>query len=189
MGRRQSCARREKRETTKITVKRRAGAEKKNRAISSCRTYQVTHISEIRFTIPGRVAGKGRPRAFVRGGKIGTYTPEKTRNAEAMVRAIAHEAMAGRALLDGPIALQIIVHIVPPASWSKKRRNAAMFVTGKPDSDNICKTVADSLNGICYRDDSQIAVLSIGRYYTLTGPERVEVNVRSLTAESLQVAA
>lgn len=149
----------------------------------------MTSEYQIQFTVPGRVAGKGRPRAFVRGGKIGTYTPEKTRNAEAMVRAIAHEAMNGRGLLDGPVALDIRAYLVPPASWSKKRRSNALFVTGTPDCDNIAKLVADSLNGICYRDDSQIAVLTFGRYYTLTGPERVQITVRSLTAEVLQVAA
>ena len=36
----------------------------------------------IRFTIPGKIAGKGRARVFMTGkGFLKSYTPDKTRNA------------------------------------------------------------------------------------------------------------
>jgi Holliday junction resolvase RusA-like endonuclease len=105
-----------------------------------------------------------------------------------MVRAIAHEAMRGISMLHGPVALDICMYLMPPASWSKKQKTYSVFATGRPDVDNIAKLLADSINGICYRDDSQIAILNIARYYTLTGPERVQVSLRSLVAD-IQVAA
>ncbi|WXL80106.1 RusA family crossover junction endodeoxyribonuclease [Clostridium perfringens] len=36
----------------------------------------------------------------------------------------------------------------------------------KPDADNIGKIILDSLNGIAYKDDSQIIELSVIKSYT-----------------------
>lgn len=134
----------------------------------------------IRFVIPGKLAGKGRPR-FVRAtGR--TFTPAKTRSAEAMIRTIAADAMRGRVLLHGAVALEIAIYLIPPKSWPRKKREAAHYRTGKPDADNSAKLVADSLNGIVWLDDAQISRLSVERYYTLDGPERAEITVRDLPA-------
>ena len=47
-----------------------------------------------------------------------------------------------------------------PASWSNKRKTAAatgqIWPTSKPDIDNLCKIAWDAMNGIVYKDDSQI---------------------------------
>ncbi|CZR99694.1 Endodeoxyribonuclease RusA [Clostridioides difficile] len=43
----------------------------------------------------------------------------------------------------------------------------------KPDLDNIIKSVADSLNGIAYKDDSQIVEVVSKKYYS--DKPRVEV--------------
>lgn len=134
----------------------------------------------INFAIPGRIGGKGRPR-FVRAtGR--TYTPEKTRSTEALVRTIASDAMKGDAPLEGAVALKVNVWITPPQSWSKKKRAAADYVTGKPDCDNVLKLIGDACNGIVWRDDSQIAEASISRRYMASGQECVIVNVHDLTA-------
>lgn len=37
------------------------------------------------FSLAGHPQGKGRARAFVRGGHVGHYTPEKTRSYEGMI--------------------------------------------------------------------------------------------------------
>lgn len=138
--------------------------------------------SQIRFVIPGRVAGKGRSRATIRRGKVTTYTPDKTRSAEGVVRHFAQEAMRGRQRLEGAVSLTIRAYFIPPKSWSRKRREAAVYVTGTPDVDNTAKLAADSCNNIVWKDDSQIAVLHFERWYTLTGPERVEITVHDLSA-------
>jgi Holliday junction resolvase RusA-like endonuclease len=60
-----------------------------------------------------------------------------------------------------------------PQSWPKHRQQAAlhgMWHINRPDTDNLCKAVADSCNGILYDDDSQIAVL-IGTKSYGTEPE------------------
>ncbi|XZN30187.1 RusA family crossover junction endodeoxyribonuclease [Clostridium perfringens] len=45
--------------------------------------------------------------------------------------------------------------------------------TKKPDVDNIAKIILDSLNGVAYKDDSQIVDLRIIKSYT-EETERVE---------------
>lgn len=138
-------------------------------------------MTPIYITIPGRLAGKGRPRAVARGKFVRVYTPEKTRSVEAMVRQIAAQAMAGRMPLEGPVKLEITAFMHPAESWSKKRRASARWVTGKPDCDNVVKLVGDSFNNIVWGDDAQVASLSMERRYSLTEVERVEVAVWELS--------
>jgi Holliday junction resolvase RusA-like endonuclease len=45
----------------------------------------------------------------------------------------------------------------------------------KPDADNIMKAIADALNGIAYKDDSQIVNVTITKWYSDT--PRVEVAI------------
>jgi Holliday junction resolvase RusA-like endonuclease len=141
---------------------------------------------QIAFVIPGRIRGKGRPRARVRsiGGRAFAHmhTDAKTRSAETMVRDFAALAMRGRNLLDGPLALEITIHVSIPQSWSKRARLAAKWVTGKPDPDNAIKLIADALNGIVYRDDTQIARIIFARMYIRDGSqERAEITVAQLS--------
>ncbi|MFL8231041.1 RusA family crossover junction endodeoxyribonuclease, partial [Clostridioides difficile] len=48
----------------------------------------------------------------------------------------------------------------------------------KPDLDNIIKSVADSLNGIAYKDDSQIVEVVSKKYYS--DRPRVEVELEDI---------
>ena len=132
----------------------------------------------VSFEIPGRIGGKGRPR-FVRSTGV-AYTPAKTRSEEAMIRQLGALAMRGRPLLRGPVALSVLVEIMIPKSWPKKKRDAAQYVTVRPDFDNQIKAISDSCNGIVWSDDSQIAVISASRIYVRDGPERVCVSITEI---------
>ena len=48
--------------------------------------------------------------------------------------------------------------------------------TKKPDLDNIAKAILDSLNGIAYKDDSQIVSLLISKKYS--DRPRVEIALK-----------
>ena len=50
-----------------------------------------------------------------------------------------------------------------------------MYVTKKPDADNILKAISDALNGIVYRDDSQVCDCSVVKLYSKN--PRVEVSI------------
>jgi Holliday junction resolvase RusA-like endonuclease len=40
-----------------------------------------------------------------------------------------------------------------------------MWHTGKPDGDNMLKAVGDGLNGIAFKDDSQIVCAKVTKQY------------------------
>jgi Holliday junction resolvase RusA-like endonuclease len=125
----------------------------------------------ISFTIEGAPVPKGRPR-FTRTGH--TFTPTKTRQYEALVTARAREAMVGKRKIEKPNAVRVdILAVFPvPASWSKKRRLAALqgvdHHVSKPDLDNVQKAILDSMNGIVFEDDSQVIDSRTRKAY---GPE------------------
>jgi Holliday junction resolvase RusA-like endonuclease len=125
----------------------------------------------IEFVVPGEPQGKGRARA-TRTGRM--YTPARTVAYESLVRIAAAAAMGQRSPMDGPVGVQIEATHTIPASWSKKRSQAALLgatrPTGRPDADNILKAIADGGNGVVWRDDKQIVDLSmVKRYGTYAG--------------------
>lgn len=132
----------------------------------------------IRVVIPMAAKGKARARA----GANGFYTPARTARAEHHIATLFLTAMKGALPIDGPVRMQVVAEYVPPASWPKYRREAAMTgwpKTTKPDSDNIWKLVADALNGIAYRDDALIADAAVAKVY---GPEdRITITVEAMT--------
>jgi Holliday junction resolvase RusA-like endonuclease len=101
------------------------------------------------------VIGSMRPRATVRCGHASVYTDPRMRRAMDEV-ADKYKAARGtiRAGFSGPIVLTVVSHRKMPKSWPKRRQGEQD--TAKPDASNILKLVEDALNGIAYKDDSQI---------------------------------
>ncbi len=127
------------------------------------------------FVIPGKAIGKGRPKFF----SGHAVTPQKTRNYESLVAMKAEEAMKN--LPDNRLGLPCLVRIhayyAVPKSYSKKKHAAALdgkLAPGKPDLDNITKSVLDGMNGIAFRDDSLVVEMRLKKSFT-EGMERVEV--------------
>ena len=117
---------------------------------------------KIKFTIHGKVVGKGRPH-FVK--KTGVaITPERTRSYESIIRDAAHREMKWEPW-DVPVAAVITAYYEIPKSWAKAKKEMArrqLIAPGKPDTDNIVKIVLDSCNRVVYLDDSQV-VLCVAR--------------------------
>ena len=120
------------------------------------------------FEIVGEPQGKGRPRFSTRGGFVKTYTPEKTASYENFVKLCYLNKYKGQKL-DGEIIAEIIAYFSIPKSFSKKKRLEAIEgkikPTKKPDTDNIAKTILDSLNGIAFEDDKQVVALLVNKLY------------------------
>jgi len=127
----------------------------------------------VQFTIPGP------PCPWARAGKHGKvqFTPSKQRNAMAVAKDLAFQAMNGHPPFEGPLELTILAIYPWPTSMPKKRRNApgGYFKTTKPDGSNILKLVEDAMNGVVYVDDAQIANLQVQKQYGLTAMTRVTV--------------
>lgn len=120
----------------------------------------------ITFDLPGKPHGKGRPRATSTGRM---YTPQATRDAEGFIRHQAAQAMTGQAVLRGAVQAWVEIEVEPPASFSKKKRVAALagevFPTVAPDLDNIAKAILDACNGVVYLDDKQVVSLNVMKRY------------------------
>ncbi|MDM0610000.1 RusA family crossover junction endodeoxyribonuclease [Clostridium perfringens] len=121
--------------------------------------------------VTGKIRGKARPR-ICRGH---AFTPKDTVQYEKLVRD-CYKNQDGR-YLEGSIKALIIAYYKIPKSYSKKRvqaiRDGLEKPTKKPDADNIAKIILDSLNGVAYKDDSQIIELRVIKSYT-EDDERIE---------------
>lgn len=119
------------------------------------------------ITLAGEPRGKGRPR-FVRSTGH-AFTPAATRSYEAALRYAAQEAMGERSPLAGALGVLIEARMPIPASWSKKKRQAAidgdLRPTTKPDIDNLMKCM-DALNEVVFADDKQIVFGSVAKFYS-----------------------
>lgn len=134
------------------------------------------------FTVPGQPVAKGRPiagKGF--GGHTTLRTPAKTLAYEGLVASMAHNAMAGRPPLAGPLGLTLQVGVQIPKSFSKTKARLAELgevgPTKKPDLDNIIKGICDGMNGVAYVDDSQIIEMNVRKVYTQTPGVQVALRV------------
>lgn len=127
----------------------------------------------ITILLPGQPQGKGRPRFRQITTKAGAsfvsaYTPTNTRSYESLLRDAAQQAMGDKPLCDGPLKVKVAAFFSVPQSWSRKKREQALRgilrPTGRPDWDNLVKML-DALNGIVWRDDSQIVQGFVSKSY------------------------
>ena len=115
----------------------------------------MTHLA---LVIHGRPQGKQRPR-HGKGGRV--YTPSATKKYE---RAVASWALVCRPRiwrLDWPVSVEVSCY------FADARRH---------DVDNVLKAVMDGMNGVLYRDDSQVVTASVSKAIDRSDP-RVEVRV------------
>ena len=133
----------------------------------------------IAFTIPGAPQGKGRPKVVKIAGFTRMATPAKTVAYEGLVAHAAQLALRGAPLLDGAAGCNVFIDAPVPASWSDKKRRAALagdvLPTTKPDADNVVKAIFDGCNGVIWRDDVLVVDLRVRKRYAATPCVRVEV--------------
>lgn len=135
----------------------------------------------INFTVMGEPKGKGRPRFCRNTGHA--ITPKDTVNYETLVK-MEYTQACGELMFpdDAMLDMRIKAYYSIPKSASKKR-HAAMLSgdirpTKKPDMDNVIKIIADALNKIAYRDDTQIVDCQVRKFYS--EKPRVEVMIQTI---------
>ena len=121
-------------------------------------------MTVLRINIDGKAYGWQRA-----GNSNGVfYTKEQTRQAEAII-ANETKRQIGTPLLLGDIEFVAKIFIVPPASWSAKKRGRALRgefrPRVKPDWDNFGKLICDALNSIAWKDDAQIVDGTVRKFY------------------------
>jgi len=127
-------------------------------------TFMVT------FKVDADPVGKQRARYAKRGNFVQTYTPDKTRNYETLIRDSAIEAMGSSEPLETPVTLYLYIRAPIPKSLPKKRIEACLNglekPIKKPDASNVLKSVEDAMNGVVYKDDSQIVNIHVSKVYS-----------------------
>lgn len=136
-------------------------------------------MATIRFTVPGEPVAKQRPRVYrTSSGKSVAVTPTKTVNYENLVKWVLVNS-GNTKMLEGEIEASIKAMFGIPKSMSKKDRQLVnegkLRPTKKPDVDNVAKIILDSINGLAYKDDSQVTKLTIEKEYSEN--PRVEVTL------------
>ena len=134
---------------------------------------------KVKFIIMGTPKGKGRPRFQRIGNYTKVSTPPDTVNYENLVK-LEYELQCKKYYFgDAELGMNLITYYPIAKSTSKKKKEEMLKgnirPTKKPDCDNVLKIVADSLNQIAYKDDSQIVETSVKKYYAEI--PRVEVEI------------
>lgn len=131
----------------------------------------------MKFVVLGEPFGKQRPRHT----KFGrTYTPKETVNYESLVKVAFMDQIGMDAIInDGNVFVEINAYFKIPKNTSKKKTESMIkgYIrpTKKPDVDNIAKIILDALNGIAYKDDTQVVEIMVSKYYSET--PRVEIKI------------
>ena len=137
--------------------------------------------NHIRFTIQGSPVAKGRPRFARRGNFVATYTPKNTAQAENEIQREALNHIIEP--ITDPVELSIVFYMAIPRSTSKKRADTLKNAphVKRPDVDNLAKLVLDALNGIAWKDDSQVYSMSVEKRYS--DNPRTEVTIEEYVSE------
>ena len=118
------------------------------------------------FTIKGKPVGKARPRVT----KNGVYTPQKTKDKQKQIQA-EYIKQGNVHYGDNSLKFTGIVEYAIPKSTTKAIKQQMLegdiVPRVKPDIDNVAKLIMDALNGIAYKDDSQIAEIHLIKKYSL----------------------
>lgn len=112
-----------------------------------------------KFTVKGEPVSKARPRI----GKGGAYTPAKSVAAEQAM------GWAFRAATKG--------HVDDGSTTYGVRVEFHCATNQRRDVDNMLKTVLDGLNGIAFKDDSQVVEVACRKFLPPTDTPRTEVMV------------
>ena len=120
------------------------------------------------FEIEGKIKGKGRPRFAKYGNFVKAYTPKDTASYENLIK-LQFRISCGDWYSELPLKMKItaIQGIIKSASKKDRAKmlSGELKPTKKPDADNIVKVICDALNGIAYKDDTQIVELDFKKVY------------------------
>ncbi|CEI72945.1 RusA family crossover junction endodeoxyribonuclease [Romboutsia hominis] len=133
---------------------------------------------KVDFTIDGEPEGKARPRFNTKTGRA--YTTDRTRMYEDYTKLLYRSQI--KHYFEGYIRLTVKAFYKIAKSDSKKikeqKKANVLRPSKKPDIDNVVKLIADSLNDIAYKDDTQIVEIVAKKFYSEN--PRVEVTIESI---------
>jgi len=107
-----------------------------------------------------KIRPKAAPRPRVT--RNGTYNPKAYTDYKKII-ALVSRAKFKKSEIAVSMHLDFFFKI--PKSWSKAKKADIPYHTSKPDVDNLIKSIKDALNGVAYRDDSQVVQVFARKQY------------------------
>jgi len=124
----------------------------------------------MKITVNTEPIPKARARTVVKNGRVMSFTPKATSNAESFIR--SQIAGCKEFFPAGvPLNVKMAFYISKPPSVSKKR----LLPVTRPDIDNFFKLASDACNKYLWADDSQICTLEAIKRYGY--PPRIEIEI------------
>lgn len=132
----------------------------------------------MKLTIPVAPKPQARPR-------FNNYSKRAYEDSSmtAYKQSVKYHVMAQKPKLieTGAVGVSITFYVYPPKKLLTKKKIAqeltqeSIYVDKKPDIDNYFKAVTDALEGILYKNDGQIAVVTMQKLYSLSPRTEIEV--------------
>lgn len=132
----------------------------------------------IEYSIEGIPRPQGSKRHV--GGGIMLESSKYVKEWRAFARMKAVEAMQGNERIEKPVPVSLVVNFVfdrPLKHFTKKglRPEAPNCHTSKPDVDKLLRALLDSMSGVVFVDDGQVASLAVSKRYGKAPTTRVSV--------------
>jgi Holliday junction resolvase RusA-like endonuclease len=131
----------------------------------------------MKITIPEKPIPKARPRFTKRGFAYSSQKKEETA-IKLLIKSMYKEEP-----MECALEIEVIFYMPIPKGTSNRKKLvlAGQYHTKRPDLDNLEKFIVDSMNGIVFKDDSQIALSSTMKIYGLE--PRTEITVKGLNID------
>lgn len=133
-----------------------------------------------------QIEGTPRPQGSKRhvGGGIMVESSKHVKNWRAFAKLKATIAMQGHERIDKPNAVRLVIAFGfdrPQKHSTSKglRANAPIYHTSAPDTDKLLRALLDSMTGVVFEDDSQVAIIEVRKYYLKAAQTSVRVDVVS----------
>ena len=135
----------------------------------------------ITFAVPGVPQPAGSKRAFPfqkKDGELGVAVSDDNPKARDWKATVAWTAVAARnaaglyVLLDGPLRVAFDFELPRPKGQFGKdglsRKSAPPYPIGRPDLLKLARAVEDAMQGVIYRNDSQIVMEQLQKRWGMT---------------------
>jgi len=127
----------------------------------------------MKLTFNVEPVAKGRARTKFINGQVITYTPTKTAEAQLAIQAMIQSRTHKMFPPHTPLKLTA-TFFRTKSKWLKKCETMPFR---KPDLDNFCKLISDSINGLLLPDDAQITTMILKKRWSTNGHGSIELEL------------
>lgn len=137
-------------------------------------------LTEFGFTVPGVPVAQGDLSINPRTHRLYHQNGARLEPWRESIKWVAKSK--GAKVLEGPVTMRLAFGLPRPKSHFGTGKNAGIvkptaprYPLNRPDLDKLCRAVLDSLTGICYHDDAQVAAFLAEKCYAREPYVKVQV--------------